>query len=120
RRRCVQARDRPRLRDDEPHLTAGRGGLARAEVVLGQLAEGPQDVRPDRVETRDELRQLRILAAAEAGADLDRPRATVLDADLHVPGPALDPDRAARRVGEPEQLSLAIGREVRRVAVRDA
>src|SRR5512132_1477574 len=116
--RRVQPDDVPGLVDDEAHLPDGRLRLAVAEVLAAQLAEGPEHVRPDRVEAGHELRQLRVLAAPQPRPDLDRPRLAVLNPDLDVRRPGLQPDRAARGVRELEDPLLL--REARRVAMGDA
>src|SRR6185503_4966703 len=105
-------------RDHEANLADRRGWLARLQVVARQLAEHPEHVRPDGVEAGHELGQLRVLAAAEARADLDRPGLAVTHPHLHVRGPGLEPDREARLVRELEQRLLVL--EQRGVAVRDA
>ena len=116
----VEARYSPGRGDDEANLAARRGRLAGPEVVALQLAESPEHVRTDGVEARHQLCQLGVFAAAEACADLDHPRPPVLEPDLHVRRAALDPDRAARAVGQCEQALLCLGWEGRRVAVRNA
>ena len=74
-------------------------GSPRSQVLCADSSPSAQSTFARiGVEAGYELGELGVLAAAEPRADLDDPGNAVLDANLDVGRPGLDPDRAARRV----------------------